>query len=65
MSGSKVRIGVTMVTWGGGVSFPCCSGGTLTSTNMFEMHKKTLYFCGGGQSANSDPRKYLNQLKYV
>ena len=48
-----------MVTVGGGVLL-CCSGWTLT---MSATHKKTLYFYLGGQSANNDPRKYLNQLK--
>lgn len=45
---------------GGRVSFPHCFERTLTITNTFEMHKKQLCFCGGGQSANNDPRKYLN-----
>lgn len=48
---------------GGRVSFPRCFEGTLTITNTFEMHKKQLCFCGGGQSAKNDPRKYLNRLK--
>lgn len=43
----------------------CCSEGTITSTNMFETHKKHFISVVGGQSANSDLRKYLNQLKYT
>lgn len=63
MSGSEVRVSVAMVMVGGRVSVPRCFEGTLTITNTFEMHKKQLCLCGGGQSASSDPRKYLNQLK--
>lgn len=48
---------------GGRVSFPRYFESTLTITTTFKMQKKQLCFCGGGQSANNDPRKYLNHLK--